>query len=72
MSMVKPSVRQKAQPSQARTQKEQEAAALRSGRFPEDVGILPDTLILPSSPAERWKWSMRKKWAKTRVAEFYA
>jgi len=69
MSQVRASSKQKAQPSAKLSQKEQEATALRSGKYPEDIGLLPDTFILPRNLADRWKWSIRKKWVYTRVTE---
>jgi protein MBA1 len=68
---VAPKMKQPAQPSMSRTQKEQQAAMLRSGQVPDDIGLLPDTFVLPRNPTERWTWKLRKAWAKTRFVDFY-
>jgi protein MBA1 len=64
-------MKQPAQPSMSRTQKEQQAAMLRSGQVPDDIGLLPDTFVLPRSPTERWTWKLRKAWAWTRLIDLY-
>lgn len=68
---VAPKIRQPAQPSMSRTQKEQQAAMLRSGQVPDDIGLLPDTFVLPRNPTERWNWKLRKAWLKTRFIDSY-
>lgn len=64
-------MRQPAQPSVSRSQKEQQAAMMRSGQFPDDIGLLPDTFILPRNNNDRWSWRLRKKWLKVRFVDFY-
>lgn len=64
-------MKQPAQPSITRTQKEQQAAMLRSGQFPDDIGLLPQTFVLPQKSEERWTWKLRKQWLKTRFVDFY-
>lgn len=66
---MKPTMKQPAQPSMSRTQKEQQNNMARMGQLPEDVGLLPDTFILPRKPSERYSWRLRKKWFKTRFWE---
>jgi protein MBA1 len=68
---VAPKMRQPAQPSMSRTQKEQQAAMMRAGLVPDDVGLLQDTFVLPRNPSERWSWRLRKKWLKTRFVDLY-
>lgn len=45
---------------------------MRMGTFPHDIGLLPDTLVLPRNGAERWNWLMVKKWIKTRFVDTYS
>jgi protein MBA1 len=66
-----PKIRQPAQPSISRTQKEQQATMIRSGQVPDDVGLLQDTFILPRKAEERWSWKLRKQWLKKRFVEIY-
>lgn len=68
---VAPKVKQPAQPSMQRTHKEQQAAMLRAGQVPDDIGLLPDTFVLPRNPNERWNWKLRKAWLKTRFVDLY-
>jgi protein MBA1 len=68
---VMPKIRQPAQPSISRTQKEQQATMIRSGQVPDDVGLLQDTFILPRKAEERWSWKLRKQWLKKRFVEIY-
>lgn len=44
---------------------------MRSGAFPEDIGLLPDTFVLPRDPTDRWSWRLRKKWLKVRFVDLY-
>lgn len=69
VKQMKPTMKQPAQPSMSRTQKEQQNNMARMGQLPEDVGLLPDTFILPRKPSERYSWRLRKKWFKTRFWE---
>lgn len=64
-------MKQPAQPSISRQQKEQQAAMLRKGEVPDDVGLLQDTFILPRKSEDRWSLKLRKKWFKTRFTDFY-
>lgn len=64
-------MKQPAQPSMSRQQKEQQAAMIRAGLMPDDVGLLQDTFVLPRKQSERWDWRLRKKWFKTRFVDFY-
>jgi protein MBA1 len=66
-----PKMRQPAQPSIQRAQKEQQAAMIRAGMVPDDVGLLQDTFVLPRAPTDRWSWRLRKKWLKTRFVDLY-
>lgn len=68
---VAPKMKQPAQPSMSRTHKEQQAAMIRSGQVPDDIGLLPDTFILPRNASERWSWKLRKAWLKTRFMDVY-
>jgi len=66
-----PKIKQPAQPSISRTHKEAQAAMLRAGQIPDDIGLLPDTFVLPRNPSERWNWKLRKAWLKTRFIDSY-
>jgi len=68
---VAPRIRQPAQPSVSRQQSEQQAAMLRAGNVPDDVGLLQDTFVLPRNPTERWAWKLRKAWLKARFIDIY-
>lgn len=67
-----PKMKQPAQPSIQRTQREQQAAMMRSGNMPDDIGLLPETLVLPRKPEERYSWRLRKEWLKIRFMEVYS
>jgi protein MBA1 len=45
--MMRGQMKQPAQPSISRAQKEQQEAMIRSGQVPDDVGLLQDTFVLP-------------------------
>ncbi|KAM0718183.1 hypothetical protein Q7P37_006515 [Cladosporium fusiforme] len=68
---VRPQMRQPSQPSLNRSQQEQQDAMMRSGQFPDDIGLLPDTFVLPRN-ADRWSWRLRKKWLKVRFVDAYS
>jgi len=70
-SMMRGQMRQPAQPSISRAQKEQQEEMIRSGQVPDDVGLLNDTFILPRASSDRWSWRLRKRWAYTRFVEAY-
>ncbi|KAK6417702.1 hypothetical protein LTR95_017294 [Oleoguttula sp. CCFEE 5521] len=63
-------MKQPAQQSMSRARKEQEQTMLQSGSYPDDIGLLPDTFVLPRNPRERYSWSIRKKWLYTRFFEW--
>nr|OQO32282.1 hypothetical protein B0A51_00341 [Rachicladosporium sp. CCFEE 5018] len=65
-------MKQPAQQSMSRARKEQEQTMLQSGQFPNDIGLLPDTFILPRNPRERYNWTIRKRWLYTRFWEWIA
>lgn len=71
-SMMRGQMKQPAQPSINRAQKEQQEAMLRSGQVPDDVGLLQDTFVLPRASGDRWSWRLRKRWAYTRLLEAYS
>lgn len=68
---VAPKMKQPAQPSMSRTHKEQQAAMIRSGQVPDDIGLLPDTFVLPRNASERWNWKLRKAWLKARFVDVW-
>ena len=70
-SMMRGQMKQPAQPSISRAQKEQQEAMIRSGQVPDDVGLLQDTFILPRAAGDRWSWRLRKKWMWTRMLDAY-
>lgn len=67
-----PRMRQPAQPSVTRMQREQQEAMVRDGKLPDDVGLLQDTFVLPRNPTDRHNWRLRKKWFKVRFTELYS
>jgi len=71
-SMMRGQMRQPAQPSISRAQKEQQEEMIRSGQVPDDVGLLQDTFVLPRASSDRWSWRLRKRWAYTRLVEAYS
>jgi protein MBA1 len=70
-SMMRGQMKQPAQPSISRSQKEQQEAMIRSGQVPHDVGLLQSTFVLPRAPADRWSWRLRKRWAWVRMLDIY-
>jgi protein MBA1 len=69
--MIRGQMKQPAQPSISRSQKEQQEAMIRSGQVPHDVGLLQSTFVLPRAPADRWSWRLRKRWAWVRMLDIY-
>jgi protein MBA1 len=69
--MMRGQMKQPAQPSISRAQKEQQEAMIRSGQVPDDVGLLQDTFILPRAAGDRWSWRLRKRWAWVRMLDTY-
>lgn len=55
-----------------RSQKEQQENMLRNGTLPHDIGMLPDTFVLPRQWSERRNWPMAKKWMKARAIDVYS
>ena len=47
MQKSMPSVKKQSAPSQALAMEKARKAALESGQLPDDVGLLPDTFIMP-------------------------
>jgi protein MBA1 len=70
-SMMRGQMKQPAQPSISRAQKEQQEAMIRSGQVPDDVGLLQDTFVLPRASGDRWSWRLRKRWAYVRLIDTY-
>ena len=69
MKAMKPQGKRASQPSMAVTHKAQKDRALREGQMPDDLGLLPDTFILPQKATERWSSKLRKKWLRMRFWE---
>jgi len=69
--MMRGQMKQPAQPSISRAQKEQQEAMIRSGQVPDDVGLLQDTFVLPRASGDRWSWRLRKRWMWTRMLDTY-
>jgi protein MBA1 len=70
-SMMRGQMKQPAQPSISRAQKEQQEAMIRSGQVPDDVGLLQGTFVLPRASGDRWSWRLRKRWLWVRMLDAY-
>lgn len=71
-----PSQRKQTQPSIAAARKAQMQDAFRTGMIPDDMGLLPETLVMPRGKnrpswfGNFWgRWRMEKKRFKTRLTE---
>lgn len=73
---IKPSGKKQAAPSMAVQMANQRQQALREGQIPNDMGLLPDTFIMPRGKNRpSWfgnfkdRWLMEKRRARKRLTE---
>ena len=70
-----PAMKQPAQPSMAVAIEKAKQDAIRHGQIVNDIGLLPDTIIMPFKNRPSWlkefndRWRLEKKRIKTRIME---
>jgi len=73
---IKPSGRKQVNPAMAVQMQQQKQKAFRDGQIPDDIGLLPDTFVMPRGKkrpswfSNFWgRWRMETKRLRTRITE---